>query len=156
MKAIQKGRLSSFIFLAFYGIFLHCHSADYRTMNDRSGRLYIEAEKLISAGKSPEAAKILSILKDLYPQDEKVHKLIESLDPASKKLLLPTFLGFNTRAKYKTKSSFWKKLLYYFPNRFLDLFDILSMRFNYGPQLGASVWGRHCNCHYLNDLLHKL
>ena len=121
---------------------VNCKSADYRIIEDRSARLAVESEKLISQDKYGEAGYILTFLKQLYPEDKKIDQLVGQLDDLSKKIVKPegTLTGYNSRARYRKKSSVWRKILFYIPNRFMDFLDIASVRVNVGPQLGVSVW----------------
>ena len=126
--------------------FASCASApSFEKINDRSTRLILEAEKLISQNKEDEAVKILSLVAEIHPDDKNLAAVVSQLKPENQELVkdrnfVGKASGFNVRAKHKIKSSILVKILLYIPNRILDILDLFSLRFSYGPQIGASVW----------------
>ncbi|WP_338041957.1 hypothetical protein [Leptospira weilii] len=126
----------------FYGFLSNCSSApDYRGLNNSAKYLVTEAETLIKEGKTYEAANLLWQVLQINPEDKKVKSLFDSLSVDVKNSFTePKIFGYNKAHRVPVDPSLGESILWYIPDRILDLYDIVSFNLNYGPQIGFGLW----------------
>ncbi|EMF89698.1 hypothetical protein LEP1GSC005_2474 [Leptospira santarosai str. ST188] len=125
-----------------FGFLSNCSSVpDYRGLNNSAKYLVTEAEVLIKEGKTYEAANLLWQILQINPEDKKVKSLFDSLPTEVKSSFSePKIFGYNKAHRVPVDPSVGERILWYIPDRILDILDVVSFNLNYGPQIGFGVW----------------
>lgn len=123
---------------------VQCSSTpDLKEVNRGAQNILQEADALMKEGKVAESARLLSVLKQLHPNDKEIQSKLDGLSAEQKKALEDDpWLGFNKskRAMEEPAPDTTTKVLYYIPDRIFDFIDMFSVEGSLGAQLGGGVW----------------
>lgn len=86
-----------------------------------------------------EALVLLKELKLLYGTNERLDQKISSIPPEFQNQVESSFYGMNRGNGYRERRTTVEKILYYFPDRILDLLECFDFWILFGPQLGLKV-----------------
>ncbi|EKT88276.1 hypothetical protein [Leptospira santarosai] len=125
-----------------FGFLSNCSSVpDYRGLNNSAKYLVTEAEVLIKEGKTYEAANLLWQILQINPEDKKLKSLFDSLPTEVKNSFSePKIFGYNKAHRVPVDPSVGERILWYIPDRVLDILDLASFNLNYGLQAGIGIW----------------
>lgn len=115
---------------------------DMRTLNNQVQSAVKEGEALIDEGKIEEGVKMIQMAQTFHPDDPKLNAVLDKVPSETLKGLYEnSTLGFNKkklRAPHKATTA--EKVLWYFPDRIKDFFDMFTLEVNVGPQIGVGAW----------------
>ncbi|MEM7179690.1 MAG: hypothetical protein AAF518_02175 [Spirochaetota bacterium] len=130
------------VFLVTLALFLiDCASSpNFREIHSRSKDILAAAKALQKEGKTQEAYRLLQIVQKMYPNDPEVKQIMTSFSKEQINYVdQGWFLGFNNATRAQEKAGILKRILMYIPDRFLDIFDLVDVWINIGPQFGVSA-----------------
>lgn len=126
-------------------IIISCASApSFQELNTRSEELYEMALELEQKNRKEEAFRVMDVLSSLYPNDTKIKDFLAKYSEEDKEILQSEGnLGFNKAIRARVVPTTTEKVLWYIPDRFLDLIEVGDYWINFGPQfgLGGQVTG---------------
>ena len=136
-----------FVLLGVWGLFAAFGSrgaaaADLAAINAALVESVVTAERLAEEGKIEEAVYLTSLARELYPENPRLMALSEQMSKrAMNSTKKHTMLGYNySRRQRRTNVSVGRRILFYLPDRILDLIDQLTFEINLGPQLGFEAY----------------
>lgn len=121
----------------------NCSTPDIKAVNRGAIKLLEESDLLMAEGKIAEAARLLYVIKELHPNDIEIQTRIDKLTEEQKIIIEERpYLGFNKsrRGIEDPEPGVLARILYYIPDRIIDLLDVVSFDINYGFQIGAGIW----------------
>lgn len=134
--------IRSFVIFLFFFLISCATEVTKEEAHAKAQELLSYAQALETKNRKPEALKIYLQLQNYYPQDKEVKEAILRLRKETKGSLSENpYLGMNTRLRVEERSSIVKKILWYIPDRILDLFDIFDIWIHIGPQIGFRAKG---------------
>jgi len=116
----------------------NCSSAPtFQEINAKSNEMYDLAMDMEKNGKQEEALRLMVILSGLYGDDPKVKDYISKASAETKEEVMNDgMIGFNKGIRAKVTPTTMEKVLWYIPDRILDLVEVFDIWVNLGPQLG--------------------
>lgn len=115
---------------------------DMRTLNNQVRSAVEEGEALIDEGKMEEGVKMIQMVQTFHPNDPKLNAVLDKVpSEILEGLSESSMLGFNKKKlRAPHKASVAEKVLWYFPDRIKDFFDMFTLEVNVGPQIGVGAW----------------
>jgi hypothetical protein len=99
------------------------------------------ADALVEEGKVPDGLHLAAVAIALYPDDPRSQALLQTGYDAK---VYNRALGYNVgRRVPRTSPTVLRRILFYLPDRVLDLVDVFSLRISAGPQLGVRTHVTH-------------
>lgn len=101
-------------------------------VSERLSRALQSADRYAAEGKKPEAFQLVSAVSAIDPEHEGLARFGDALT-GEQQLFDRPFLGSNKSLRPVTQRSTAAKILLYFPDRVLDLMDVVSVSAHVGP-----------------------
>jgi hypothetical protein len=131
----------SILLISIMGLIACSSAPNLQQVNTRAKEIHDEAQKLLSAGRPEEAVRMLQILSDIHPDDPKIQAIINQLTEEQRASIADSpWLGFNKSRRAKVESSIAAKILWYIPDRLVDLWEIIEVEIGVGPGLCVGAW----------------
>lgn len=110
-------------------------------LHRRVDDVYYNAQVLIHQKKYDQAAQLLVYLRHIRPNDPQIEELLQKLPSDIRAATdVPNWMGVSRALRVPESPPWWKRVLWYLPDRFGDFLEIFSFRLSIGVAAGGGVW----------------
>lgn len=131
----------SVLLVASWFLTLCSSRPDMARTHDRIQDVYKEAQKMAEDGQTEEAVRLMEIVAELYPDDPRISEFRARLTEEQAEAIAGNkWLGFNKARRARVERTTAQKILWYLPDRLLDLTEVFNVSVSCCLQWGWEAW----------------